>query len=658
MSGEKSYGVKLVRGPVVELMPHPDTCETAEELITLAGRYTERGVPLAADLFCGAGGLGLGLRDAGFEVVVGVDNDPDALATHAAHFPGLHLPWDLAEEDHVEELSQLLLDAGVTLVAGGPPCQPFSKAGRNMIRDLVRKGRRPPKDQRRDLWQSFLAVVERVQPDAVLMENVPDMALERDMLLFRTMVDELERLGYGVDARLIETSRYGVPQHRQRLILVALKEGRRFDWPHESWGDAAPRETRLWDAIGDLPDVEPGWRPDDASGGGAPYAGPTTPFQERARERVPDGHRNEILDHITRPVRQDDLEAFRLMTADTKYSELPDHLKRYRDDIFDDKYKRLEKFALSRTITAHIAKDGYWYIHPEHHRTITVREAARIQTFRDDVRFSGPPTAAFRQIGNAVPPLLAEHLGAAIRQALNEPRSVAWSTREVSGRLADWFLRRRTTTVPWLLSTSRWCIVQAEMILFRARGDDVRHMWPVLEVLREPAATLAAAASLRRLGKRLDRSERIDQVLDVAAKIENQPDLLLSHSGLRSAGVPTAAADMACRIRPTSEADPVVSTNPVLRVAARVHGSTVDVRNKRSDGRMAVARLVGVDEPDDGRETAHLAHLALFEIAAAICFPLEPNCGPCPLRTDCVTGQHRLGVVPPLFLDENGSIHA
>lgn len=653
MPDESTYGVKLVRGPVVELTPHPESCSDREGLITLARRLSSSGTPLAADLFCGAGGLGLGLQDAGFEVVVGVDNDPDAMATHAAHFPGLHLNWDLSEDDHVDELADIILEAGVSLVAGGPPCQPFSKAGRSMIRDLVRKGRRPPKDQRRDLWQSFLAVVERVLPDAVMMENVPDMALERDMLVFRTMVDELERLGYGVDARIIETALYGVPQYRQRLILVALRDGLRFEWPHECWGDDTPLETRLWDAIGDLPDVEPGWRPDSDGAEWAPYPGPLTPFQERARERVPPSAIGHIRDHITRPVRQDDLEAFRLMTADTKYSDLPDHLKRYRDDIFDDKYKRLDKYDLSRSITAHIAKDGYWYIHPEHHRTLTVREAARIQTFRDDVRFSGPPTAAFRQIGNAVPPLLAEHLGHALRRALSEDRLVPWSTRNISRSLADWVMTRERPTVPWLWAPSRWTVVQAEILLRRARTEDARHVWSVLETVRTPSATTEAAQTLQRLGRRLDRKDRVESILDLAERLTEEPTLLESHQGLISAGVPSAVADMACRIRPTSDDDPVVAPNPVLRVAARFYGSDVDVRNKRSDGRMSVARMVGVDADDEDTdlpEVGHLAHLALFEVAASCCTPGIPNCGPCPLNDWCVTGQTQLETKPPLFL--------
>ena len=147
--------------------------------------------------------------------------------------------------------------AGMELLAGGPPCQPFSKAGRSKIRHRVRHGLRDPRDERKDLWRSFLEVVRLAQPPAVVMENVPDMALDREMFILRTMVHELESLGYAVEERVVDTWRYGVPQFRQRLILVALHDGVAFRWPEET-----PEKVTVWNAIGDLPEVEGGWRPD------------------------------------------------------------------------------------------------------------------------------------------------------------------------------------------------------------------------------------------------------------------------------------------------------------------------------------------------------------------------------------------------------------
>jgi DNA (cytosine-5)-methyltransferase 1 len=277
VAGKRAYGVKLVRGPFVRLAPHPNACSNEQQLLTLA-KESER--PLAADLFCGAGGLSLGLQQAGFEVVLGIDNDREALETHRALCPGLSVSWDLGDEAVVARVAALIKRARISLVAGGPPCQPFSKAGRSMIRELVRTGRRDHHDHRRNLWQSFLAVVVRARPPAVLMENVPDMALDRDMLILRTMVDELEALGYTVEERVIDTWRYGVPQFRQRLILVALKDGVRFRWP-----DEGPERVTVDNAIGDLPLVEGGWRPDGGAEGWSPYGGPKQPARSSARNR-------------------------------------------------------------------------------------------------------------------------------------------------------------------------------------------------------------------------------------------------------------------------------------------------------------------------------------------------------------------------------------
>ena len=158
-----------------------------------------------------------------------------------------------------------------------------------------------------------------------------------------------------------------------------------------------------------------------------------------------------MFDHITRPVRDDDAVAFSRMNPDTLYSDLDPELKRYRDDIFDDKYKRLDPYDISRTITAHIAKDGYWYIHPYQDRTLTVREAARLQTFPDWVRFAGPPSAAFRQIGNAVPVVLGRRIGEAVLRVHKlRDRKSRLSTKMIAGQLSSWFKENPPVKVPWL----------------------------------------------------------------------------------------------------------------------------------------------------------------------------------------------------------------
>lgn len=633
-SKRAGYGVKLVRGPVLRLPANARHCRSDQEFLNLVNdiRISNPTALFAADLFSGAGGLSLGLEDAGFNVVLGADHFPEAIETHSHHFPGLSVDWDLADADVVERVAGLLVEAKVDLLAGGPPCQPFSKAGRSHIRFQVHHGLREAHDKRRDLWRSFIEVVRLARPPAVLMENVPDMALDKEMFILRAMVQELEDLGYSVEERVIDTWRYGVPQFRQRLILVALRNGTKFSWPAES-----AERVSVWNAIGELPEVEGGWRPEGGAHGWTDYPGPKTTFQLQMRRGMDTGQEHKVFDHITRPVREDDASAFELMDAKTKYSDLPAEFKRYRDDIFDDKYKRLDEDDLSRTITAHIAKDGYWYIHPRQGRTLTVREAARLQTFPDRYRFAGAPSHAFKQIGNAVPPLLGYHVGSAIIAHLRNPQGEQLSTIEVAETLASWFRLRASLRLSWLRSSTRWQTVSGEMLLDRLEADRVRMVWPVLEMWKTPDATSTAAEALRQIGSLLGREKKVTLLLEMA-------DWLADHLGaleepdLRNSSIPglsESVADLAVLVVPvadeSSSDEPVLVTKGVLRVASRFLGQPVDRKNKMTDGRLAIARLTG------GGPTFRDSHLGLIELAASLCRPIDPVCRECPLAAYCVS---------------------
>jgi DNA (cytosine-5)-methyltransferase 1 len=610
------------------------------------------------DLFCGAGGLSLGLHSAGFEVIVGVDHDREALATHRANFPGLSVNWDLADEAVVDRIVNLGQSSGVELIAGGPPCQPFSKAGRSMIRDLVQSGRRNPKDHRRDLWESFVAVVDGVRPSAVLMENVPDMALDGDMQILRTMVDLLESMNYSVSARVLDTSRYEVPQFRQRLILVALANDFSFDWPEESG-----YQVTLRTAIGDLPEVEGGWRTNYDTLGSAHYGGALSEFQRRARANVPKEFQTMVFDHITRPVRPDDLIIFSAMDSKTRYSEIDEavvalarvsvetesipaeSLKRYRDDIFDDKYKRLDWNQLSRTITAHIAKDGYSYIHPEQDRTLTVREAARIQTFPDEYRFAGPPSAAFKQIGNAVPPRLGEYLGVQILRSVSTGEISIGSTRDTSRLLSTWFDSRAAggqLRFPWfsLPSTAsrqdirslRWQVIQAELLLGRNREIVATTVWPLLKSIKTPRDALASRERILEFSEWIDRTGQAERVLSSAAWLVEQPAALDSMAGMNLVpNVTGATSALAAHVAPGPNEDPVIATSGMLRVAARFTNTPVDRRNSGTDGRIAIARMIGAED-----QTSDKAFLGLIELAETVCVTSRPSCTSCPLQSHCI----------------------
>lgn len=631
-------GVKAVRGPFVRLAPHPDHCTDVPSLMAMMRR---RSSPRAIDLFCGAGGLSLGLKDAGFDVILGIDHDREAIETHAALFPGLSATWDLADPAVIDQIADIVKKGRVTLVAGGPPCQPFSTAGKGLIRHLVATGKRHQRDARADLWKSFLSVIEKSTPPAVLMENVPDIALDPTMGILRTMVETLETLGYSVATRLVETWRYGVPQFRERFFLVAIRGESHFEWP-------APSSERVTvdNAIGDLPEVDGGDRPEGGAEGWWRYGHPRSRFQKRAREGVPTTDQEKIFDHITRPVRPDDRVVFSQMDSKTRYTDIPAELRRYRDDIFTDKYKRLDAHDLSRTITAHISKDGYWYIHPSQPRTLTVREAARIQTFRDHVRFAGPPSSAFRQIGNAVPPAMGEHLGAAILNALNikgRPRK-ATSTREVSKLIGDWFATLDGSRVPWLRAKGRWQVILAEQLFDRVRPELSVRAWPMVEHLTTPRTTLAKAKDLAEIAGYVGRDGTVEQILANATYFMENATALKSFAGIEKAPyVDSTTAALAAWAVPGKENLPVIVGSTVLRVAARLAGNDVDSRNRSTDGRIAVARMIGFG---DGSARAFLG---LTELGRTLCKPQNPACHECPLLSICSTGSAHVKRRPLLF---------
>ncbi|WP_417556575.1 DNA cytosine methyltransferase [Microbacterium sp.] len=424
------YAVKLERSVPLTLSRHPDAPDD-EKFAEWCAAEKEAGRPLAIDLFSGAGGLGAGVEAAGWTVVTAVDHDKAALETHRANFRGQALDVDMSDQAQVGALIEKLRPLGIDLIAGGPPCQPFSRAGRAKIRSLVEDGVRDAVDARKELWRAFIDVVTALQPRAVLMENVPDMAIGDDLIVIREIAEILERAGYMVDYRLLDAWRHGVPQHRKRFILQARRDGAVPGWPSPS-----PNRPTVRDAIEDLPSLN-----DTTGGRELPYSG--EPKSELAKALGASAETGVIYDHMTRPVRADDREAFELMTSSTLYSDLPDRLKRYRSDTFNDKYKRLPWDDLSRTITAHIAKDGYWYIHPAEHRTLTVREAARIQTFPDDFRFAGTRSDAFRQIGNAVPPLLGLAVARSIRAGDVAEGVARPQIPELRCRLVEWAEERR-----------------------------------------------------------------------------------------------------------------------------------------------------------------------------------------------------------------------
>jgi DNA (cytosine-5)-methyltransferase 1 len=625
----RRIAVPHYRGPAVRLnrlrgAPDPANLRGVRQWVR------EAAAPTAIDLFCGAGGLSLGLRDACFSVLVGADSDPFSVETHTGNLGGLGWTGDLEDPtEFLEDLEQWGIGS-VDLVAGGPPCQPFSRAGSSKIRSLVRSGERAEDDPRASLWNSFMAVVETLRPTAVLVENVPELPSWDNGAVLIGFYEALRGLGYRVDARILDAYRHGVPQHRARLFIVGTRGSREFRWP-----EPAKNSPTLRDAIGDLPPAPPAQRDEESR-----YLGsPDSPLAKRLRRGLRGEAARRISDHITRDVRPDDLEAFSLMPEGGTYADLPEKLRRYRSDIFTDKYKRLEWDDVSRTITAHIAKDGYWYIHPEQPRTLSIREAARIQTFPDRVRFAGQPTHRLRQIGNAVPPLLAEALGREVARALRVSPSPPRRDRNLSFRrdLLAWH-HDHIRSFPWRTSgMTPWLVLMAEMCLHRTRADQVA---PVFKRLRRLAPNPRAMARKDREAletmKSLGLRWRAENVIEVARALVADfggavPDSELELRSLPGVGDYVAQAVLCFGFDRRAV---LVDTN-----TARITGRLFDREDERRwQLRLDLYRLAGPDGPDAE------FNYALLDLGALICRAGTPICHECPVREHCATGA---GVTPP-----------
>lgn len=625
MEGNDRYAIRFARGRNLELPDHPRSCGLADL------REYARGLdgPLAIDLFCGAGGTSLGLEQAGFQVILGVDSDKPSVNTHRANFGGCSLEADLSSPDVIDRIVEALDGIDIDLVAASPPCQPFSRAGRSKIRWLAQNGDRA-EDERRELWRSLIHVVDRLGPRAVLVENVPGMTQGDDILMVAGIFEQIESMDFDVYARLLSAKQHRVPQFRERVFIVGVEHGLAYGWPSPD-----EQTTTVRDAISDLPPVEGGTGAEFCE-----YGEPGTDFQRWARNGMEGNDRHRVYDHFTRAVREDDLAAFRLMDHKTRYSDLPEDLRRYRSDIFDDKYKRLAWNDVSRTITAHIAKDGYWYIHPEQHRTLTVREAARLQTFPDRFRFAGFQTNAFRQIGNAVPPLLGAAVGRQILGALRNPerRRRHVSSRELSTVLATWMETQEDDELaqPWRRSDDLWLTLLGMVLFEKAKPTVTRNFWRTyarrwntpqayLEDPRREAATRA-----------IGRSGANKLLSHIASGLTEPGDTLQS----RDLKVPGLSRErMAHAATLSGSGRSFQPTRQTSRIARRVFGE--NTRDSKTEEQLALVRMIG-DLTHSGQ-----AFGALLEVGDRFCVPAEPRCYACPLGGVCATGQERTSKAHP-----------
>ncbi len=399
------------------------------------------------DLFAGASGMSEGFIKAGFKPVSHIEMNEEAcytIKTRAAfHYLEEnnkleiyinYLKGDISRDELYKNIPSEILDSilnieitddsinsifnkinkfigekGVDIIIGGPPCQAYSLLGRYQ--------KEIEKDPRNKLYIQYGRFLKEFNPKAFVFENVPGLLSANKGQHFRDLKEYFKDLGYEVYHKTLDASDYGVLQARKRIIIVGWQKEFDCGFPDI---DIIPKNFKVNDAFEDLPKLKPG------------ESFKTTAYTKLKSDYLQKFEIRNGLDfvsqHISRPHNERDLNIYRFAVEKwnngkvrIKYPDLPEELRTHKNmTSFLDRYKVVDGKGVSHTIVAHIAKDGHYYIHPdiEQCRSISVREAARLQSFPDNFYFEGSRSAAFKQIGNAVPPLMAYAIAKKIKELL------------------------------------------------------------------------------------------------------------------------------------------------------------------------------------------------------------------------------------------------
>ena len=352
--------------------------------------------PSYVDLFAGAGGLSVGLERAGFELVHAVEVDEDARQTFANNRDGLAveaLSGDIREVSPAE-IPDVVGHDTVDLVVGGPPCQGFSEV-------ISPDG----SDERNHLFENFVDWVAALDPTAVLFENVRGMQQTAGGEFLDAVTESFGRLGYDVTHRVVRASDFGVPQHRRRLLVLAAKSDMAVS-PFDEFALDPVATPGVADGIDDLPAVAPGEEVTDYT------TQPETVLQADLR-----GDTAELSAHVAANHTDEMVEMISHIPDGGDRTAIPE--ERQPSSGYHNSYSRLDSAAPAVAITSNMSKpSSARCIHPFEDRGLTPREGARLQTFPDSYRFSGGLVSVRRQIGNAVPPYLAEAIGYYLRREL------------------------------------------------------------------------------------------------------------------------------------------------------------------------------------------------------------------------------------------------
>ena len=314
-----------------------------------------------------------------------------------------------------ELIDSILGDKNVDVVIGGPPCQAYSVAGR------ARKNM--DGDPRNFLYQYYIKFLKKYRPKMFVFENVPGILSAKNGEYLDKIFEAVRNAGYELSLptnsqKFLNSKNFGVLQDRKRVIIVGWRKELALSYP--DFEITEPKFKILKDLFADLPELKNG----EGTMNAVKYKKPTTEYLKQSKIR---GEIDFVTQHIARPNNENDLEIYRMAVEEMNqgkrlnYAKLPERLIRHKNtSSFTNRFQVVNGDGISHTVVAHIAMDGHYYIHPDikQNRSITIREAARIQSFPDDYFFEGSRTAVFKQIGNAVPPLMAEKIAKKIKEIL------------------------------------------------------------------------------------------------------------------------------------------------------------------------------------------------------------------------------------------------
>lgn len=378
----------------------------------LVKKYSENDYPTIIDLFCGAGGLSLGFKQEKFKVVLANDIEESCLLTYMHNNPQIDT-HNIICDDIKNILNTLEKYSGkIDIILGGPPCQGFSMANRQRLIN----------DPRNKLYKYYIEALEIIKPKFFVMENVKGMLSH-----INEIKEDFKNINYNVTYRLLNAKDFGVPQNRERLIFIGSSNNIN---PEEIFDEIIRISHNCKSVV--LKDALEYLKPLSAS----QIKNSTEIDSEKSGKKIDlnynflkeNNYINLInnnkssyytFNHKARYNNNRDIEIFsRLSEGENSTSKKIADIMPYsnRNDIFKDKYFKLENNKVCKTITAHMKFDCNMYIHPFQARGLTPREAARIQSYPDDYFFKGSYTKTYMQIGNSVPPLLSRAIAKAIKK--------------------------------------------------------------------------------------------------------------------------------------------------------------------------------------------------------------------------------------------------